>query len=159
MTGNFEGEVDRVVGKTLARFDLTLDEAFDGTDAGGRALSICYYRGRNCKLQIYYWEREFETNCMIAPVAAPNEFGLLGEYKQWQFLTKFVARSDRPIAEAMFAATAEYRSHAEPLEWVRARIDRYYDQACTGVTAERRPKRVPSVPVSGTASYSAARIG
>lgn len=153
-TSGFEGEVDRILGSTLRRYGLVFDGVFDGTDEGGRSLSICYFRGPNCKLQVYRWEREGETNCMIAPADAPNEFGLLSTSKKWQFLTRFVSRPDYPLDEVVRSARAEFDSYAEPLKWVRARINAYYEVACTAILAMNGPEPdvgefVVKVPLSG----------
>lgn len=154
MTSDFVGEVDDIVAPTLRGFGLTPDGIFDGFDNGGRRLAICFFRGSDCKLQIYSWEREGETNCMIAPAYAANEFGPLSKSKRWQFLTKFVARPDLPLDELARAARVDFESHALPLQWVKARIEACYPEARDGVLAmrSRQPGMMNSttdMPVTG----------
>lgn len=133
MTSNFVAEVEAIVGPVLSRRGFLLNDSFSGSDQGGRELSIAYYRNGDCKIQIFSWEREGETNCMIGLLDAPNEFGLLSETKRWQFLTRFVKRPDLPLSEIAEKARLEYESYANPLEWVRDRIDKYYDIALAGM--------------------------
>ncbi|OMC16279.1 hypothetical protein A5736_00960 [Mycobacterium sp. SP-6446] len=82
-------------------------------------------------MQIYAFSREGEVNCMIAPLNAPNDFGLTGE--QWHYLSKFSKRSNAPPQERLRIAIAEANAYADPLEWVRDRIVKYYDAARVGI--------------------------
>lgn len=90
----FADEVQLLVGPALSDRGFALEQVFDGTDSGGRDLSVVYYRGPDCKIQIYESSREGETNCMIAPLSAPNEFGLRSTTTKWQYLTRFAKRPD-----------------------------------------------------------------
>jgi len=80
---------------------------------------------------VYESAREGELNCMIAPIDVPNEVGLRA--RKWQFLTRFSKRPDIPLAELAELAKAEYKSYANPFEWVRDRIVKYYDAAHKGI--------------------------
>lgn len=71
---------------------------------------------------------------MIAPASVPNEFGLRA--KKWQDVTRFTERPNLPFDELYAMARAEYRSYANPLEWVRDRIIKYYDDAHQGILAK-----------------------
>jgi hypothetical protein len=61
----------------------------------------------------------------------PNEVGLRA--RKWQFLTRFSKRPDIPLAELAELAKAQYKSYANPFEWVRDRIVKYYDAAHKGI--------------------------
>lgn len=132
---DFAAEVEQTVGSALSERGLVLDEMFDGLDDGasGRPLSIVYYRGSDCRLQIYRSSREGETNCMIAPLHAPNEYGLRSRSKLWQFLGRFVARPELPLEESVRAARREGDSHETPLHWVRWIIEKHFDAARAGM--------------------------
>jgi hypothetical protein len=82
-------------------------------------------------MQIYESSREGATNCIIAPLDAPNAFGLRAE--RWQYLPRFSTAPDLPLAELAALARAEYESYPNPLEWVRDRIARYYEAAHAGI--------------------------
>lgn len=60
--------------------------------------------------------------------------------KKWQFLTRFIPRPDLPLDQLASQARAEYESYAEPLKWVRARINAHYDEACVGILAMSGPE-------------------
>lgn len=131
----------RKIGATLAKFNLVFDGVFDGVDEGGRNLAICYFRGLNCKLQIYMWEAAGEIGCMIGPAEAPNEFGLLGDSKKWSALTRFATpRPALPCDGPVSFVPTGPESYAKPLGRVRSCIDAYYDEACMGVLAVYGPE-------------------
>jgi hypothetical protein len=131
MSAEFSAEVQEIVGPLLEGLGFVFDEVDDSPDEGGRRQHIVYYRSSDCKIQIYESSREGETNCMIAPLDAPNAFGV--RTKKWQFLTRFSARPDLPLAELAAQARAEYVSYANPIEWVRDRIVKYFEAAHTGI--------------------------
>jgi hypothetical protein len=131
MTANFSADVRITVGPLLSDLGFVLDEIDDSPDVGGIERHIVYFRSGDCKLQIYYSSREGETNCMIAPLDAPNEFGL--NSKKWHYFTKFSKRSDLPPQERVRRAIAEAKSYSNPLEWVRDRIIKYYEAAHAGI--------------------------
>ncbi|BBY26402.1 hypothetical protein [Mycolicibacterium sediminis] len=150
MTSTFEGEVDRIVGRTLSTYGLRFDGTFVGLDADGAGLAICYFRSANCKLQIYTSEREGETGCMIAPADAPNVFGPTDDSGWWKFLTDVNQDADDPFR----GVPTEAGSYGVPLTRLRAHLVASYDDACTAlvVTHSGEPTAaddVVRVPVTG----------
>ena len=131
MTSRFSAEVQTTVGPLLAELGFALDEVDDSPDQGGIERHIVYYRSSDCKMQIHEYSREGEVNCMIAPLNAPNEFGLTSE--QWHYISKFSKRSNVPPQERLRIAIAEANAYANPLEWVRDRIVKHYEAAHAGV--------------------------
>jgi hypothetical protein len=131
MTSDFSVKVQETVGPLLSDLGFTLDEIDDNLDEGGRRGHVMYYRSNDCKIQIYQSSREGEVNCMIAPLDVPNEFGLRA--KKWQYLARFAKRPDVPVEELVRLARAEFESYAEPLEWVKDRIAKYFDVAHAGI--------------------------
>jgi hypothetical protein len=127
----FAKDVAEVVGPLLATKGFTLDQVDDGKDdaEGGRHLSVVYYRGSDCKIQIYESAREGETNCMIGSLDAPNVLGLRKPSRKWQYFGRFVPLPDLPLDELIEKVRAEHGSYATPLHWVRSRIEKYYDAA------------------------------
>lgn len=130
MTTSFLEDVQAIVGPLLRERGFSLDGVDDNPDRGG-SRHIVYYRSDDCKIQVYASSREGEVNAMIAPLGAPNAFGLRAE--QWQYFTRFATRPDMPLAELAQAARAEYESYANPLEWVRDRIADNFERAHTGI--------------------------
>ncbi|MGA5463950.1 hypothetical protein [Mycobacterium sp. NPDC050041] len=127
----FATEVEQTVGPVLSDRGLVLDEIFDGLDDGatGRPLSIVYYRGSDCRLQIYRSSREGETNCMIAPLHAANEYGMRSRSRLWRFLGMSKARPELPLDELARTARREHDRHETPLHWVRSIIEKHFDAA------------------------------
>ncbi|MBO0678874.1 hypothetical protein JRC04_15520 [Mycolicibacterium sp. S2-37] len=80
------GQVQQFMGATLANSGFAL-EAVDSTITYlGRPAWAVYYRGADCKLQICWSSREGGIDFMLAPLDAPNEFGLINRSKKWQFM-------------------------------------------------------------------------
>jgi hypothetical protein len=131
MAPEFSTDVQTIVGPLLKELGFVLDEIDDSSDEGGRRQHVVYYRSNDCKIQVYESSREGEVNCMIAPLDVPNEFGLRA--KKWQYLTRFTKRPDLPLEELATIARAEYDAYANPLEWVRDRIVKYYEVAHAGI--------------------------
>lgn len=131
MASEFSTNARAIVGPLLHELGFVLDEIDDRPDEGGISRHVIYYRSDDCKIQIYNSSREGEVNCMIAPLDAPNQFGLRA--RGWQHLTRFTKRPDLPLAELAKLARAEYEAYANPLEWVRDRIIKYYDAAHAGI--------------------------
>lgn len=130
MTTSFLEEVQAIVGPLLGELGFVLDDVDDSPDRGGRR-HIVYYRSDDCKVQVYASSREGEVNSMIAPLDAPNDFGLRAE--KWQYFTQFSKRPDLPLEELVRAARTEYESYANPLQWVRDRIADNFERAHAGI--------------------------
>lgn len=143
MSNDFPSDVRIVVEPVLSIRGFVLDEIQNGADGGGRHLCVVYFRSADCKMQIYESAREGETNCMIAPLDAQNEFGLRSTPKKWQYLTSFVKRPDLPLEELMKLARQEYESYDNPLEWVKARIEADFDTAHAAMLNMHRPPQSP----------------
>jgi hypothetical protein len=131
MAPEFSADVQAIVGPLLERLGFVLDGIDDSPDEGGRRQHIVFYRSDDCKIQVYESSREGSTNCMIAPLDVPNEFG--PRAKKWQYLPRFSKQPDLPLAELAKLVRAEYEAYANPLEWVRDRIVRYYEAAHKGI--------------------------
>ena len=131
MASGFYADVDATVGPLLENLGFVVDEVDDKPDKGGIPRNIVYYRSDCCRLQIYYSGREGEINCMIAPLDAPNEFGLTGE--KWYYISYFSKRPDLPPKERLRLAIAEVQAYDNRLDWVKDRITKHYETACAGI--------------------------
>lgn len=90
-------ELDRYLEPTLSGAGLKLAEVQDNVTYGDRPAWAMYYQGEDCKLQIYSSAREGGLNLMLAPLNAPNEFGLTNESKSWDFMLRLSdARDNLP---------------------------------------------------------------
>lgn len=79
-------EVTRLLGPTLFHAGFKLDGVHDPAIYGNRPAWAIYYHGQDCKLQICWSSRDGGPDLMLAPLDAPNEFGLLNRSRKWQFL-------------------------------------------------------------------------
>lgn len=131
MASEFAEAVEAIVGPLLADLGFALDEIDDSPDEGGRPQHVVYYRSHDCKIQVYDSRREGEVNCMIAPVSAPNGFGL--RTKKWHGFTRFTELPDLSLEQLADLAQAELAAYPNRLEWVRDRIIKYYNNAHRGI--------------------------
>lgn len=136
MAEDFPQKVQSIVGPRLADLGFELDEIDNNVDEGGRHGSVVYYRSADCKLQIYWSEREGEINAMIARLDAPNEHGLYNRSSQWHYLNDFIQAPDLPLEElvkVLKAERANFESDTKWLEWLRGRIETNFPAARDGV--------------------------
>ena len=78
-------EVERLLEPTLSHAGFKLDGIHDAAIYGDRPAWAVYYRGQDCKPQIRWSARDGGTDLMLAPLDAPNEFGVRNRSKKWQF--------------------------------------------------------------------------
>lgn len=141
MTQNFPEEVQSIVGPLMADLGFTVDEIDNNLDEGGRRGSVVYYRSEDCKVQIYQSAREGSVNCMIAPRAAPNIFGLYDKSYRWQYLAKFSPAPDMSLEELVQSVSYKSKTDMEQLLWVKDQIEQYYQAARTGILDQYGPPR------------------
>jgi hypothetical protein len=84
MNGSYQ--VEQFMGATLRRSGFIPDEMQDAIVYAGRPAWAVFYRADDCKLQACYSAREGGIDFMLAPLDAPNEFGLANSSKMWQFM-------------------------------------------------------------------------
>lgn len=68
MVDDFLHEVQTIVGPFLSDLGFIIDEVDGAVDEGGPTGSVAYYRGKDCKIQIYHSSREGEVNADDRPV-------------------------------------------------------------------------------------------
>lgn len=79
-------EVDAYMGPVLVQHGFAPDGVLGDMQYGELPAWSVFYRRDDCKLQVCWSAREGGIDFMLAPVAAPNECGLLNASKQWRFL-------------------------------------------------------------------------
>jgi hypothetical protein len=133
VTRDFSADVQATLMPLLADLGFVLEEIDNDPDDGGHGLErhIMFFRSFDCKIQVYDSSREGEINCMIAPLDAPNEFGL--NSKKWHYISYFSKRSDLPPEERLRLAIAEAEAYDNGLDWVKDRIIKHYETARTGI--------------------------
>jgi hypothetical protein len=139
VTEDFPVEAQSVVGPLLADLGFSLDEIDNNVDEGGRRGSVVYYRSDDCKIQIYQSAREGSVNCMIAPLATPNIFGLYDKSHGWQYLTKFSPAPNISLEELVQSVSYKSKTDIEQLLWVKDQIGQLYQAARAGILAQYGP--------------------
>ncbi|MDT5336116.1 MAG: hypothetical protein QOD90_1621 [Mycobacterium sp.] len=133
MTYDFPSEVERIVGPSLATRGYALDEVDPRVDEGGRWGSVVYYRGADTKVQVYLSTREGEVNCMIAPLDAPNEYGLRNRSKKWRYFTRFIEHPNVPLEELVKLIPVAPSTDEGRLEFVKDTIEECFTAAHAGI--------------------------
>jgi hypothetical protein len=134
MEGDFPQEVQTIVGPFLLSMGFTLD-AINNIDEGGPKASVIYYRGKDCKIQVFHSGREGGISAMIAPLDASNEYGLYNRSGKWQFFNDFTKEPGLPLEELLRRIRGDkdagnFETTTKWLEWLkRERIVRYFDSA------------------------------
>ena len=138
MTEEFLAGVRSIVEPLLVQLGFQLDELGD-VDVHGRKASVVFFRSTDCRIQIYDAPREGEINCMIAPLDAPNVFGLYDESGQWQYLPMFAIRQGVPLEEISDPNLPDFPTTNQWLESVRSRIEKFYPIAHAGILGMHGP--------------------
>ncbi|SON62741.1 hypothetical protein MSIMFI_04269 [Mycobacterium simulans] len=129
---DFLQEVQIIVGPFLSDLGFTVDEVDSAVDEGPKG-SVVYYRGQDCKIQIYHSSREGEINAMIAPLDAPNDYGLYDRSRKWHYFNDFTELPNLPVEELvrkLREERASFETTPKRLEWLnREHIARYFESA------------------------------
>lgn len=78
--------VDEHLGPTLARLGFASEAVHSAVVCEGRPAWAVYYRSSDCKLQVCWLARERGVDFMLAPIDAPDTFGLAGSSDGWRYL-------------------------------------------------------------------------
>jgi hypothetical protein len=100
-------DVERYMGPTLAALGFHLDEVDADVVYGERPAWAVFYRGPDCKLQVCWSAREGGVDFMLAPLDAPNEYGLLNKSKKWRFMLALSDVTDDLATPPLGVATDE----------------------------------------------------
>lgn len=122
-----------IIGPLLTRMGFVVNGVDDSVDEGGPKGAVIFYLGQDCKIQIYRSVREGEINAMIAPVGAPDEYGLYNRSRMWHYFNEFADEPKLPLEELVEKVRAErdnFKTTSRWLEWIaKERIARYYESA------------------------------
>lgn len=100
-------DVERYMGSTLAALGFHLDEVDADAVYGERPAWAVFYRGPDCKLQVCWSAREGGVDFMLAPLDAPNEYGLMNRSKKWRFMLALSDATDDLGTPPLAAGTDE----------------------------------------------------
>jgi hypothetical protein len=120
-------EVERLLEPTLSHAGFKLGGIHDAAIYGERPAWAVYYRGQDCKLQICWSARDGGTDLMLAPLDAPNEFGLLSQSKKWQFMLLLADAHDALTTPGLDADDEQVAS------WLSALFQVHFEAACNAL--------------------------
>jgi hypothetical protein len=133
MAEEFLSGVRSIVEPLLIGLGFQLAGINDDFDECGRPGSVVIFRGRDCKVQVYYSSREGEINAMIGPLDAPDVHGLYDRSRKWRYFTDFADEPRLSLEESVRKnrdESANFGTTSKWLEWLKSeRIARYFDQA------------------------------
>ncbi|OBK44354.1 hypothetical protein [Mycobacterium sp. 1081908.1] len=121
-------DVERYMGPTLAALGFQLDEVDADAVYGERPAWAVFYRGPDCKLQVCWSAREGGVDFMLAPLDAPNEYGLVNNSEKWHFMLALSDVNDDLGAPPLGAANDEVWA------WRKALFDAHFDAARSALT-------------------------
>jgi hypothetical protein len=124
-------ELQQYLEPTLSRAGLRLDDIEDPSVYQSRPAWAIYYRGQDCKLQISWSARDGGIDYLLAPLDAPNEFGLLNESKEWQLMLMLSNLSDNLVTPALDA------DMETEMSWLKALFEIHFDAARAALLSEK----------------------
>jgi hypothetical protein len=116
-------ELARFLKRDISDAGLRLDEIADSVSYQDRPAWAIYYRDPDCKLQICWSARNGGIDFLLAPLDAPNEFGLLNGSKKWRFMLMLSdAHDDLPTPVPGADADTE-------MSWLKALFEVHFQPA------------------------------
>lgn len=120
-------DVERHLGSELAALGFELDEIDPDVVYGERPAWAVFYRGPDCKLQVCWSARDGGVDFMLAPLGAPNEFGLDNTSKKWRFMLALSDATDDLGTPPLRAGTDAVWA------WRKALFDAHFEAARTAL--------------------------
>jgi hypothetical protein len=137
MQDDFPHLAQEIVGPLLTHMGFVLAGIDNSVDEGGRKGSVLYYHGPDSKVQLYNSSREGEINAMIAPLEAPDEYGLYNRSHMWHYFNEFAEEPKLSLEELVEKLRGErdnFTTTPRWLEWIKnERVARYYELARSGI--------------------------
>ncbi|SON62740.1 hypothetical protein MSIMFI_04268 [Mycobacterium simulans] len=116
-------DVERYMGSMLANLGFDLDEVDPDSVYDDRPAWAVFYRSSTCKLQVCWSARDSGIDFMLAPLDAPNEFGLLNRSKKWRFMLMLSDTHDGLTTPGLDADDDTVMS------WLRALFEIHFEAA------------------------------
>ncbi len=123
-------DVEKYLGPTLAGLGFRMESADSAVVYGDRPAWAVYYRASDCKLQVCWSAREGGIDFMLAPLNAPDEFGLSSRSKGWEYLL-MLSKSNDGLRTPSLEADDEIW-----WKWREALLLAHIDEARAAVSSE-----------------------
>lgn len=79
-------DVERYMASILAARGFAIEWVDSDLEYGESPAWAAFYRGPDCKLQLCWSSREGGLHFLLAPLDAPNKFGLDDGFKTWRYM-------------------------------------------------------------------------
>jgi hypothetical protein len=122
-------ELERFLEPTLSHAGFKLDEVDDAAIYGSRPAWAIYYRGHDSKLQVCWSARDGGIDFLLAPLNAPNEFGLLSQSRKWHFMLMLSDAQDGLATPGLDA------NDDTVMSWLKALFEIHIEPARTALRA------------------------
>jgi len=123
-------ELEHFLEPTLSQAGFKLDEIEDPTVYQSRPAWVIYYRGRDCKLQICWSARDGGIDFLLAPLDAPNEFGLSNKSEKWQLMLMLSTEHDD------LSTPPPGVDDETEMSWLKALFEIHFDAARTALLSQ-----------------------
>ncbi|WP_428341819.1 hypothetical protein [Mycobacterium sp.] len=127
-------ELERYLEPTLSGAGFKLDGLEDPSTYQNRPAWVIFYQGQDCKLQISWSARDGGIDYLLAPLDAPNEFGLSNKSKKWHLMLMLSNVRDDLITPAPDAASETEMS------WLKALFEIHFDAAHAVLLSEKQSR-------------------
>ncbi|MCV7329415.1 hypothetical protein H7J81_04810 [Mycobacterium cookii] len=107
----------------MSHAGFRLSQLDDPTVYQGRPAWAIYYAGKDCKLQVCWSARDGGIDFLLAPLEAPNEFGLSNASKKWHLML-MLSKAHDDLATPVPDADDE----AE-MSWLKALFEIHFESA------------------------------
>lgn len=122
-------ELARFLGPDMAAAGLVIDEILDPWSYGDRPAWAIFYRGQDCKVQVYRSARNGGINIMLAPPNATNTFGLSDRTGMWRLML-LLSRATDNLATPPLGAKDDV-----VMAWLRDLFRIHFKSACEAVSS------------------------
>jgi len=120
-------DLARFLEPTLSHAGFKLDEVDGAAIYGDRPAWAIYYCCQDCKLQVCWSARDGGIDFMLAPLDAPNEFGLLNRSRKWHFMLMLSNARDELSTPGLDADDDTVMS------WLKALFEVHFEPAHTAL--------------------------
>lgn len=124
-------QLEQALNATLTHAGFTLEQIEDPTIYQNRPAWAIYYHGEDCKLQISWSARDGGIDFFLAPLDAPNEFGLANESKQWHLMLMLSKAHDDLLTPGPYA------DDNNEIEWLKALFNVHIDSARAALSSSQ----------------------
>jgi hypothetical protein len=116
-------QLESFLAATLSHAGFKLSQLDDPTVYQNRPAWVIYYSANDCKLQVCWSARDGGIDFLLAPLDAPNEFGLSNASKKWRLMLMLSNAHDD------LATPPPDADDETEMSWLRALFEIHFEAA------------------------------